>query len=65
MEVGVAVGWDMGEFPADGAVLDSDLDVRYNGEVLDASTKLQNGKNRAKAPTCNGRAGCGVEVNGS
>ena len=76
MEVSVAVGRDMGEFPADGAVLDSDLDVRYrtlvvrgsqlaNGEVLDASTKLQNGKNRAKAPTCNGRAGCGVEVNGS
>ncbi len=50
VEVGVAVGRDMGEFPADGAVLDSDFDVLYqtlvvrgsqlaNGEVLDAGRR--------------------------
>ncbi len=54
VEVSVAVGRDTGEFPADGAVLNSDLNVRYwtlvvwgsqlaNGEVLDASTKLKLG----------------------
>ena len=59
MEVCVAVGRDMGEFPADGAVLNSDFNVRYrtlvvrgsqlaNGEVLDASTKLHNGKKQGE-----------------